>query len=125
MSSNTGSTLLALVTGAAIGAGIGILFAPDKGEETRKKISKEARKAQKDLEKRYQKTSSELSAKAHEAKISFDEKLADTLSTMSFKADDILVALEQKLEDLRVKNAKLQKKAVEEKAEAKLAEATN
>lgn len=124
MSSNTGNTLLALITGAAIGAGVGILFAPDKGEETRKKISKEAKKAQKELEKRYKKTSSELSAKAHEAKINFDEKLSDTLSAMSYKADDILVALEQKLEELRAKNAKLQKKALEEKAEAKLAEAT-
>ena len=39
---NTGSTLLALVTGAAIGAGIGLLYAPDKGEKTRKKLKKDA-----------------------------------------------------------------------------------
>ena len=39
----------------------------------------------------------------------FEEKLEDTLSTMSYKADDILVALEKKLEDLRSKNAQLQK----------------
>lgn len=47
MASNTGQTLLALLTGAAIGAGIGILYAPEKGEKTRKNISKEAQKAQK------------------------------------------------------------------------------
>ena len=40
MASNTGQTLLALLTGAAIGAGIGILYAPDKGSKTRKQISK-------------------------------------------------------------------------------------
>ncbi len=35
---NTGNTLLALVTGAAIGAAVGLLYAPDSGEKTRKKI---------------------------------------------------------------------------------------
>ena len=36
MSSDTGNILLALLTGAAIGAGIGILYAPDEGKETQK-----------------------------------------------------------------------------------------
>ena len=38
MTNNDGNILLALLTGAAIGAGIGILYAPDKGIETRHKI---------------------------------------------------------------------------------------
>ena len=38
MSNNTGNVLVALLAGAAIGAGIGILFAPDKGSKTRGKI---------------------------------------------------------------------------------------
>lgn len=29
---NTGSTLLALVTGAAIGVGVGLLYAPNSGD---------------------------------------------------------------------------------------------
>ena len=37
---NTGSTLLALVTGAAIGAGVGLLYAPDKGEKNKKEIKR-------------------------------------------------------------------------------------
>ncbi|WP_461533220.1 YtxH domain-containing protein [Sinomicrobium sp.] len=109
MSQQTGQTLLALLTGAAIGAGIGILYAPDKGLNTRKKIHKKAKKTQKELERQLQVAKSTLSGKATDAREKFESKLEDTLSSMSHKADDVLLALEDKLEELRAKNAKLQK----------------
>jgi gas vesicle protein len=37
---NSGKVVLGLLAGVAAGALLGILFAPDKGTETRKKISK-------------------------------------------------------------------------------------
>lgn len=37
---NSGKILLGVLAGVAVGAGLGILFAPDKGSATRKKISK-------------------------------------------------------------------------------------
>jgi len=37
---NSGKVVLGVLAGVAIGATLGILFAPDKGTETRKKISR-------------------------------------------------------------------------------------
>ena len=106
---NTGNTLLALITGAAIGAGLGLLYAPDTGENTRNKLKKDAQDAQDKFNKRYHETTSNLSEKAKKARLDFEHRLEETLNSASHKADDILVAMENKLEELRKQNAKLQK----------------
>lgn len=105
----SGSTFLALLTGAAIGAGLGMLYAPESGENTRKKLGENARRTQEDLNKRYRETSSNLSTKAKKAKSDFEQRLEETLSSASYKADEILSSLESKLEELKKQNSKFQK----------------
>ncbi len=109
MSNDSGSVLLALLTGAAIGAGVGILYAPEKGEKTRKKIKKKAIAAKDDISQRVSQATDELTQTAESKKMDFERKLEDTISNMSYKADDIIMTLEAKLAELKKKNAQLQK----------------
>jgi len=46
---NTGKALLGILAGVAAGALFGVLFAPDKGIETRKKIAKKGKDYADDL----------------------------------------------------------------------------
>ncbi len=98
MASSTGNTLIALISGAAIGAVVGILFAPDKGDKTRKKI----KDGYKDLEK-------EMKSKLANAKVDLEETYEELLSNMSYKTEDVISFLEIKLAELKEQNAKLQK----------------
>ncbi|AOZ99123.1 MULTISPECIES: YtxH domain-containing protein [Flavobacterium] len=98
MASSTGKTLIALASGAAIGAVLGILFAPDKGEKTRKKI----KDGYKDLEK-------DMKAKLANAKVDLEDTYENLVSNMSYKTEDVITFLEKKLADLKEQNAKLHK----------------
>ena len=109
MSNNTGNTLLALLTGAAIGAGVGILFAPDKGSKTRGKLKDGYKDAEKDLKKKFNVLSEEVKSKLSTAKVDFEGSYEDLVSNMSYKTEDVISFLEVKLAELKNKNAKLQK----------------
>lgn len=58
---NTGKIVTALAAGAAAGAVLGILFAPNKGSETRKKISDAGKKLAEGVEKNFKKGKEKLS----------------------------------------------------------------
>jgi gas vesicle protein len=109
MSNNTGNSLLALITGAAIGVGVGILFAPNKGSKTRGKIKGGYKDTKKELKNKFGDVSDELKDQFKSAKLDLEETYDDILSNMSNKTEDVISFLEIKLAELKAQNAKLQK----------------
>lgn len=51
--STTGKIIVAAVTGVAVGAILGVLFAPDKGSETRSKLVKKAKRLKSGLKHKF------------------------------------------------------------------------
>lgn len=109
MANNAGNTLIALLTGAAIGAGIGILFAPDKGSRTREKFKDGYDDAKKDLKHKFENASNELKNTFSCDKNNLQDTYEDMISNVSHKAEDVISFLETKLAELKEQNAKLQK----------------
>lgn len=79
--SNSGGIIAALLAGCAIGVGLGILYAPDKGEVTRKKMKEKAKE------------------KAEEFEVAFDENM----EKVRVKVDDLIEDLEKKINSFKRK----------------------
>jgi len=54
MCNSTGSFIIGLLSGAAIGAAIGLLYAPEKGSATREKLGQRAHDIKEDLDERFE-----------------------------------------------------------------------
>jgi gas vesicle protein len=79
----SGKVILGVLAGLAAGAALGILFAPHKGEKTRKKISDSA----KDLKNKMTKAAKNLGKKAEALKDEAAEKLAEAGNSAKQKAN--------------------------------------
>lgn len=109
MSSNNSNGVLALLAGAAIGVGIGILFAPDKGSKTREKIKGSLDDLKNEVESKFNSVKEEGKEKFSQSKDELKETVENLLSKSSYKAEEAISFLEEKLAELKKQNAKLQK----------------
>lgn len=60
---NTSKIVAALAIGVAAGAVLGILFAPDKGSETRKKLNEQGKKISEDLKNKFNEVKDRMACK--------------------------------------------------------------
>lgn len=105
------SKLSDILVGTAIGATLGILFAPDKGKNTRKKLKAEAKEAKDKIVEKASELSEQISTTVSSQKQNIETQLEDVVSNVSYKAEDVISTLEKKLSELKAKNKNLQKKS--------------
>lgn len=72
--------MLLLAVGYAAGAVTGILFAPDKGEKTRKKIRSKAEELGEDIEKAYDEEITRLKTKIENLKTRFTDEVSNAIN---------------------------------------------
>ena len=65
---SSGKVLLGVLAGVAVGAVLGVLFAPDKGWNTRKRISKKGEDLVDDLKEKFEEFLDSISEKVDEVK---------------------------------------------------------
>ncbi len=103
MSDNTSGVILALLAGLVVGAGIGVLLAPDKGENTRQKIKDTFGKSKEDLLEEYEKLLASLKRKTTDTVSDLHEALEELISKEGRSTESMIAALESKLEQLKSK----------------------
>ncbi len=88
-SNDTGKVIISLLVGALAGAAIGILFAPNEGSKTRKKLIGSAKDLADDVKQRVKEEISALRNKVSELEFMVDDKAQDLVNGVQKKVDAI------------------------------------
>lgn len=105
--SDSSNTILGILAGTAIGAVAGILFAPDKGTNTRRKLVEQSNQFIDEVNDKSTEIKQQVGSAISGKKDFIENQMDSMLASASYKTEDVIVALEAKLKDLKAKNRKL------------------
>ncbi len=93
-----------LILGTAIGTGIGMLIAPEKGSDTRSKLKKEGADIKDQFVSDFKEVREDLSMAAKSGKEKFKEEEQDFKVKASVHVEKVIPFLEKQLASLKKKN---------------------
>lgn len=97
----TGSTLVAILAGAAVGAVAGVLLAPDQGEKTRNRISKGFKDGKDDLSHKMDDLRKQVKSLINSKSNNLESSIDSLITNAESKSEDVITALEKKLAQLK------------------------
>ena len=97
-----------IVLGVLIGAGVGVLLAPEKGKVTRDKLKKEGKDIKDQIVSDFTEVKDDVSKAAQSGKEKFKAEAKDFASKASYKTEKAITFLEKQLTVLKEKNKTLQ-----------------
>jgi gas vesicle protein len=103
MSDYSNNSILALIAGVAIGAGLGILFAPDSGKKTREKLKSNIDEYSDELQTHLQELKSKIQATATDVGEHFTDRTDDIKSDVIEDTELTIAKLEARLAQLKDK----------------------
>lgn len=105
-----GKNILGILAATAVGVGLGVLFAPDKGSATRKRYKEEADRTKDKFKEDAENLKKDVSETITEQKDVLGNKINETLQYASRKADTAIDNVEEFLKGLKEKNKEFQAK---------------
>lgn len=106
---NSTNTVLGILAGTAIGGLLGILFAPEKGSDTRRRIADQAAATRDSLAEGADHLKHKVVDNLSTKKDNLENRLEEVLSDTKYKAEDVIGQLEKKLSHLKAQTKNLKK----------------